>query len=177
MTKTLAARLLDFQSCVGTLAKGRTAKAGAFTYKYFDINTIIDEVKPILNDCGIVLLQPLGTEDGKLVMHTILINAENCTDKLQYTCPLSMLNDPQKQGGVVTYFRRYCLQSLLCLEAADDDAASASKAVTSGQVSRIYDLASEEKVNELLAMKKMTSCNDLTFTEANNLINHLKKQV
>jgi hypothetical protein len=35
---------------------------------------------------------------------------------------LPSMNDPQKQGSAITYFRRYALQSLLALEAEDDDA-------------------------------------------------------
>jgi hypothetical protein len=41
------------------------------------------------------------------------------------------MDDPQKLGSAVTYYRRYTLQSLLGLQAEDDDANSASQAVKS----------------------------------------------
>jgi hypothetical protein len=41
---------------------------------------------------------------------------------IRYTCPLPELADAQKAGSAITYFRRYALQSLLALEAEDDDA-------------------------------------------------------
>jgi hypothetical protein len=39
--------------------------------------------------------------------------------------------DPQKIGSAVTYYRRYTLQSLLSLQAVDDDANLSSEAVKS----------------------------------------------
>ena len=39
---------------------------------------------------------------------------------------LTQFNDPQKLGSAITYYRRYTLQSLLGLQAEDDDANKAS---------------------------------------------------
>jgi hypothetical protein len=41
---------------------------------------------------------------------------------------MTVLNDPQKMGSMITYYRRYTLQSLLGLQAEDDDGNAASKA-------------------------------------------------
>jgi hypothetical protein len=48
--------------------------------------------------------------------------------KVSSAIKLPDLNDPQKLGSAVTYYRRYTLQSLLSLQAEDDDANTASKA-------------------------------------------------
>ena len=40
--------------------------------------------------------------------------------------PLGDITDPQKLGGAITYYRRYTLQSLLGLQAEDDDGNTAS---------------------------------------------------
>jgi len=40
---------------------------------------------------------------------------------------LSGTNDPQKHGSEITYYRRYTLQSLLAMQADDDDGNAASK--------------------------------------------------
>jgi hypothetical protein len=42
---------------------------------------------------------------------------------------LPEINDPQKLGSAITYYRRYTLQSLLALQAEDDDANLASNKV------------------------------------------------
>ncbi len=39
------------------------------------------------------------------------------------------ISEPQKVGSAITYYSRYTLQSLLGLQAEDDDANTASKAV------------------------------------------------
>lgn len=41
---------------------------------------------------------------------------------------LGNITDPQKRGSEITYYRRYTLQSLLGLQAEDDDANKASQA-------------------------------------------------
>jgi hypothetical protein len=174
--KNLGEKLLEFHQKMGPLSKDQTAKAGKFEYKYLDINRIIEEIKPILNECGIVVAQPLDMKDGKLVMTTRLINAEDCQDEMSYSCPLPVLNDPQKQGGVVTYYRRYCLQSLLCLQAEDDDAKIASESITHNQVQTIYSLASEEKVMEILKEQGYECVNDITRGQADNFIKFLRRK-
>lgn len=99
-----------------------------FKSNYFDINALLRVVKPILSRNGIVLMQPVGMAGQECVptIHTILISAEDPTDKIEYVTPLPKFGDPQKQGGAVTYFRRYALVSMLGLEAEDDDGNLAS---------------------------------------------------
>lgn len=97
-----------------------------FKSKYFDINSLLAEVKPILNKHGVILLQGLTSIDGKLALETKLMDKES--EEIEaYTCPIPEGADAQKTGSAITYFRRYALQSLLALEAEDDDANLASK--------------------------------------------------
>ena len=174
-TESLAMRLHLFHQKVGTLTKSRKAKAGAYSYSYFDINAIIDEVKPILNECGIVMMQPLDMIDGKLVMRTILINAYDSADRMEFTCPLAMLNKAQDMGSQTTYYRRYTAQSLLFLEAEDDDGKRANQSITTAQVNQIASLASDETIQTLLDKKGMNCLDDLNSDEANKLISYLRK--
>jgi hypothetical protein len=46
------------------------------------------------------------------------------------------MDDPQKLGSAVTYYRRYTLQSLLGLQAEDDDANAASEATRNRKPSK-----------------------------------------
>jgi hypothetical protein len=173
--KNLGQKLLEFHQKVGSLSKDRTAAGGSFKYRYLDINAIIEEVKPILNDCGIVMAQPLDMVEGNLVMTTKLINADDWQDEMSYSCPLPVLNAPQEQGKVITYYRRYCIQSMLCLQAEDNDAKKANDSVSYNQVQKIYNLASEEKVLKCLQTKDLDCVDQLTYKEANDLIDYLKR--
>lgn len=116
-------KLLEIQKEIGAIKKDSTNPF--FKSKYFDINSLLEQVKPVLNKHGVVLLQAVSNIDGKLSLTTSLIDAES-GDKVSDTCPLPETVDAQKAGSAITYFRRYALQSLLALEAEDDDANSVS---------------------------------------------------
>jgi hypothetical protein len=90
---------------------------------YADINSIIDTVEPILLDHGLLLIQPIV--DDKV--YTIIIDIET-GEKLESYLTLPPITDAQKLGGACTYFRRYTLVNLCCLQAVDDDGHEASRA-------------------------------------------------
>lgn len=112
-------KLLEIQKEIGAIKKDSTNPH--FKNKYFDINTLLAEVKPVLNKHNIVLLQGLVDIDGKIALKTKLIDADDETKFIEATCPLPDCPDAQRYGSAITYFRRYALQSLLALEAEDDD--------------------------------------------------------
>lgn len=129
-SKTLSQKLLEVQKEIGAIKKDATNPF--YKSKYFDINSLLEQVKPILNKHGVVLLQGLDLTEGAsptLSLTTQLIDAFD-GEKISFKCPLPFMPDPQKTGSAITYFRRYALQSLLALEAEDDDGNFASKSVT-----------------------------------------------
>lgn len=88
-----------------------------FKSKYADLNTILDVVEPILHKYDLILLQPV--QNGKVCSQIIDIESgEGISSNME----LPTINDPQKLGGCVSYYRRYTLQSLLSLSMQDDDA-------------------------------------------------------
>ena len=84
--------------------------------KYFDINSLLIQVEPIIQKHGLILAQPI--QQGKVT--TYLIDPET-GDDLASEMELPNIQDPQKLGSAITYYRRYTLQSLLALQALDDD--------------------------------------------------------
>lgn len=115
-------KLLQFQQQMVAISKDSTNPF--FKSKYFDINKLLEEVKPVLNDLGLVLVQALSNIDGKPAIKTELYNVDNTEQfpLLSSTTPLPENPDPQKMGSIITYYRRYAIQTLLCLQAEDDDA-------------------------------------------------------
>jgi hypothetical protein len=93
-----------------------------FKNKYFDINALLHQVEPILHSHGLLLVQPI--KDNKVASVIFDIDSEQ---SLESSIELPPLTDPQKMGSVITYYRRYTLQSLLSLQAEDDDATLATK--------------------------------------------------
>lgn len=121
--KNLALKLLAFQKEIGAIPKD--SENPFFKSKYADINTYIEVVKPILSKNGLVILQPLSCIENKTALLTILIDSET-GEKLDLLTALPENADPQKMGAIITYFRRYAIQSMLCLQAEDDDGNAAS---------------------------------------------------
>lgn len=119
MNKPFKERLLEAQGLIGAIK--RDSENPFFKSKYFDINALLAEIKPILNTAGIIIAQKLTHVEGKLALATVLQDAYS-DEAIGDICPLPETADAQKAGSAITYFRRYALQSLLALEAEDDDA-------------------------------------------------------
>lgn len=124
-------KLLDFQREVKAITKDATNPF--FKSKYFDINGLIGEIKPILNKLGLVIVQPIIVKEGKNILKTIVLDAtivpEAGVNEEQIISEIVIPESPdiQKYGAIITYLRRYALQSLLLLEAEDDDGNSTIK--------------------------------------------------
>lgn len=117
---SLYKKILNAKKKMGAITKD--SKNPFFKSKYFDINKLLLEVEPILQDEGLLLLQPIS--DGKV--KSIVIDTES-GEKESSEIDLGSFSDPQKMGSAITYYRRYTLQSLLGLQAEDDDGNKASK--------------------------------------------------
>lgn len=115
---TIYQKLLSVQKEVGAIKKD--SENPFYKSMYFDINSLLAVVKPVLNKYDLILLQGLNHDGTNLLLDTQIIDSIS-GEKISFNAVLPQAPDAQKQGSVVTYFRRYALQSLLALEAEDDD--------------------------------------------------------
>ncbi len=120
--RTTFDRLLAAQKEIEVITKDKTNPY--FNHKYADINTILKMVKPILNNEELLLLQPLSNVNGKPAIKTIIVHGE---DMISETMVMPEDTNPQKMGSTITYYRRYAIVSILCLESEDDDGNAASQ--------------------------------------------------
>jgi len=125
--KNDAARAINFYTALlnAQTKIGRVTKDKINPYhksKYADINDLLAVVKPILNNEGLLLLQPLTTLDGLPALSTIITGHGNT---IEYVTVIPHKDDPQRAGSVITYYRRYALQAMLSLEVEDDDGEAA----------------------------------------------------
>tara|TARA_R110000868_G_scaffold176353_4_gene414031 strand:- start:1537 stop:2079 length:543 start_codon:yes stop_codon:yes gene_type:complete len=93
-----------------------------FKRSYADLNAILETVEPILLAHGLLLLQPI--EDGKVI--TMIYDPETETS-ISSSMTLPEATTPQQIGSCISYYRRYSLTSLCCLQSTDDDGEAASK--------------------------------------------------
>jgi hypothetical protein len=99
----------------------KNAKNPHFKNTYADLNALIEAVEPILLSKGLILLQPI--KDGKVF--TQVIDTETF-EMVESSIDLSPNLTAQALGSQITYYRRYTLQSLMSLQADDDDGQKAS---------------------------------------------------
>ena len=125
MNAKVSAALVAIQAELRNPAKDKTANTGTYSYKYADLASILDLIRPILAKHQCALAQDVRMEDGRLLISTRLIHSSG--ESLEFG-PLagSVGGSWQQTGGGITYARRYALQAILNIAAdEDDDAASA----------------------------------------------------
>jgi len=123
-TKGLYQKLHSAKHHIGKVAKNATNPH--FKKSYADINALLETVEPILLSYGLLLTQPVK---GSSVF-TIITDVDSGESVESFMdIPINIV-DPQKTLACVTYFRRGTLQSLLSLQAIDDDGNEASKPAT-----------------------------------------------
>ena len=117
--KTIYTKLAELKKEVGKMTKD--SKNPFFNSKYFDINQLLEHLEPLLQKNGLIVLQPIINKEVVSKIIEIETGDEICS-----SLELPPLTDPQKIGSAITYYRRYTLQSLLGIQAEDDDANKAS---------------------------------------------------
>lgn len=111
--KTLTDKLLEFQKQISVIKKD--AKNPHFKNTYATLKQVLSEVKPILNEVGLLITQPID-ERG---IGTVITDGK---DSISSFIPIPLGLAPQPLGSAISYFRRYTICSLLALEIDDDDA-------------------------------------------------------
>ena len=123
-SETINQKLFNLQQEIGAISKD--ASNPFYKSKYFDINSLIKQLNPLLKKHRLLLLQPI--EEDAVYSKLICVDG---TGAAVSALKLPEINDPQKLGSCITYYRRYTLSSLLGLQAEDDDANAASGKGTS----------------------------------------------
>ena len=91
-----------------------------YGYKYAELKTILNLVKPLLSQNGLILMQPL---QGSTI-DTILVHAESgegiVSSKNYEIVSLKGMNNYQSEGAGISYMRRYALGCLLGIVSDED---------------------------------------------------------
>lgn len=128
--KSLMKKMAIIRATIGKMEKGR--ENPFYKSKYFDINDLLEQLDPLIEDLNLVLMQPVDCDSNGSYLKTVLYDLES-SDEYETCIRLPELSDPQKIGSCLTYYRRYSLQSLFCLrvgDGEDDDANLASGKTT-----------------------------------------------
>lgn len=120
----LAAALVLAQAEMTSASKDNKAHA----YKYADLGTVIDAVKPALNKHGISFTQLIEESDANTVKVTTLLlhsSGQYIGSTGSTGIPeMRGCNEAQRAGAAQSYLKRYQLQALTGLPTEDNDASS-----------------------------------------------------
>lgn len=164
-----------------------------FKNKYADLSEVISTVKPILNKHGLCVVQAIGDDNGAPTLTTMLGHSSGQWMR-STTRMLVEKNTCQGVGSSVSYYRRYCLASILGISQADDDGQTASSrkgpesiitppAVTASantispaQLVQILEYCppKSEHANKILAAYKIKSLDQLPVGVFDYVLNRLK---
>ena len=122
--KHLLKSLAAFQQEVKVIHK----ETQGFGYTYADLPKIFEEINPLLQKHGLGFTQLINTKEGVNYLATVVFHVES-GEQIESNCmipyvQLKGMNDFQSFGSGVTYFRRYCLSSILGLVTDKDTDAS-----------------------------------------------------
>lgn len=117
---TIYQKLFSVKSKIGKISKD--SNNPFFKSRYFDINALLENVEPLMHENNLLLLQPI--ENNKVYSRIFDIQSGEVQES---SIELPTNVKPQDMGSAITYYRRYTLQSLLGIQAEDDDGNKASK--------------------------------------------------
>lgn len=119
---TLSEKLFQLQGMIQPIAKDSTNPF--YDSRYFDINKLLEILKPLLQELDLYILQPGVMRDGHNGICTQIID-KNTKEMIESFFAFPNGLDAQKLGAASTYLRRHSLSALLSLESMDDDGNSA----------------------------------------------------
>ena len=166
-TENIYSRLFKLKEKVGKISKD--SKNPFFKSKYFDVNSLLENIEPLCHENNLLLLQPII---GNKVC-TKIIDIESGEEVIS-EIELPNITDPQKLGSAITYYRRYTLQSLLGIQAEDDDANKASAKATPEDnrpwltdkgFEYLKEQGTHKDINEALENRKMKAASAIALKE------------
>lgn len=122
----LFAALAKAQGAFPEIAKNRAVEitmksGGKFRFRYADLQAIIAATKGPLSSNGLSVIQLVNQDEAnKLTITTILAHEGGGTLRSTVAPKLPDDADPKSIGAVITYYRRYQYQALLCISSDDD---------------------------------------------------------
>lgn len=128
MSKEFTEAFTKALAAMPEVGKGKEADMGDYSYKYADLHSILDAVRPVLAEHGLSVAQSTVNLDGKVGVETRIYHTSGHVETFG-PLVLPAGNNAQGYGSAITYARRYSLTAALGIAPdEDDDGAGAVKA-------------------------------------------------
>jgi hypothetical protein len=196
----LAAALVAALAGVTVVEKTHTATVemktgGKYTYDYADLGDVVKLTRPVLAEHGLVVLTPVEEHGDGLKTTVVVLHTSG--ERMDFgPFPFPHGATAQATGSLVTYYRRYALQSALGIATGDDDdGASATPAPVQAQRPQepkapheeheairaiVANLAASQKATAMAwwaeqRLPSIKSGNPLTVTQAAAVLDYLEE--
>jgi len=121
--------LAAFQQEIKVIHKASSGYANQ--YKFADLPKIFEAINPLMQKHGLGFTQMINSHEGQNYLVTIVFHCES-GEKLESSTlipnvQLAKMNEHQCFGSGITYYRRYCLSSILGLVTDEDRDASGNQ--------------------------------------------------
>ena len=123
----LAAALAKAQGELTNTAKDQKANAGKAQYRYANIASVLDDVRPVLARHGLAVVQGVGRDGEDVAITTRIVHESGEWVESMLPLPVDRMGGIQGVGSAITYGRRYGLQSMLGIASDDDDGQAAQQ--------------------------------------------------
>ena len=125
--------LLKFHQADIKIVKDRTVPVGGGkTRSYTTLDEILYKIKPVLNQCGLIIHQHLA--GGELITMLMHVSGQFIASKFTFVAMQgNNTNNLQNAGGGLTYLKRYTISALLQINSDEDDDGASSDAVVKQQ--------------------------------------------
>lgn len=137
-------------------------------YKYTELSTLLDLIKPVLHTHGLgIVQQTISSDTGtgyRVGVRTVLIHESGEKLESEYFLPLpeqKIMTATQQAGAAITYARRYALSALLNIASEED-----TDAQKTGE-SRLPQGASKSEIQKGYAKtfkNSQNACDHMTVT-------------
>lgn len=175
----LATALSKAQGQMGGAIKG--ADNPFFKSKYADLGSVIAAAKDPLAENGLSYVQFPFSMNGEVGVTTRLMHSSGQWLQSMFSIPAPK-NDPHTYGGLVSYCRRFSLQSALGIPAEDDDGNAVTQAaktlINAGQVASLQALMemTDTKESQFLKAYDVESLKQLTTDQFKHAVPLLEKK-
>lgn len=121
----IAAALAKAQAELTNTHKDQKANAGKAQYRYANIASVLDDVRPVLARHALAVVQGVGRDGEDVAITTRIVHESGEWIESMLPLPVDRMGGIQGVGSAITYGRRYALQAMLGIASDDDDGAAA----------------------------------------------------
>ena len=168
--KNLFKNLAAFQQEIKVIHK----VSQGYGYKFADLPKIFESINPLMQKHGLGFTQMINTHEGQNYLITMVFDCESGENLESSTLipivQLKGMNEYQCFGSGITYYRRYCLSSILGLVTDEDRDAHGTQVLDKKRFNAAVEkIQSGEVTREMLEARFELTKDQINFLNENGI--------